>query len=136
MQQRTGREMNISGPRYRCIDRKLRIYSCVRANTITHTHTHVIVFQRPGVPEAEGFLMEKHDSESFNLDFASSHLPSLLCLSLSSSLPHSPAPLPLSLSLSLPPSPHLFSVTRGLAGDEPMSAEDAGESGRHRGKGR
>jgi len=56
MQQRTGSEINISGPWYRCIDRKLGIYSSVRANTHNCFSSHC-------VPEAV-VLIEKHDSES------------------------------------------------------------------------
>lgn len=42
MQQRTGSEITISGPWYRCIDRKLRIYSCIRANTHNCFSSHCV----------------------------------------------------------------------------------------------
>ena len=54
MQQRTRREINISGPWCRYIDRKLRVYCSIGANA----HNY---FSRHCFPEA---LIEKHDSES------------------------------------------------------------------------
>ncbi len=45
MHQRTGSEINISGPWYRCIDRKLRIYSSIRGKH-TQLFFQVAVLQR------------------------------------------------------------------------------------------
>lgn len=105
MHHRTGSQININGPGCRCIDRKLRINRGIRANTHNYFPHHC-------VPEAVT-LIEKHDSRSSVVASASLHLPSLF--------PPYLAPFHLPFSLSTP----LFSVTRGLVGDEPMSAEDA-----------
>lgn len=78
------------------------------------------------VPEAT-VLMEEC---VFNLEFSLLNLPPL---------PSSRAPSTASLPHSSPSpsaSPRLFSVTRGLAGDKPMSAEDVGRVGGTEEKGR
>lgn len=78
------------------------------------------------VPEAAVLIEEC----VFNLDFSLLNLPPL---------PSSRAPSTASLPHSSPSpsaSPRLFSVTRGLAGDKPMSAEDVGRVGGTEEKGR
>lgn len=99
--------MSISSPWYRYIDRKVRIYCCIRAKTQLFFISEAVV------------LIEKHNWV-FNVVLFT---PSFPLLSSAAS------PLFRTSSLALPRSPRLFSVTRGLAGDEPMSAEDVGRVG-------
>lgn len=100
-----GSEINISSPWYRYTDRKVRIYCSIRANAQLFFTSEAVV------------LIEQHDWV-FNVVLFTPSVP--LFLSLSASL------LSITSSLALPLSPHLFSVTRGLSGGEPMSAEDVG----------
>lgn len=51
MQRRTASEINISGPRCRCIDRKLGVHSSIRANTHDCSSSH-------SVPEAVVLIEE------------------------------------------------------------------------------
>lgn len=115
---RRARWTSAASLRSRCVDRALtRRHGGGRRMLVFQ----VTSFRRPR------FLMEEC---VFNLDFSLLNLPPL---------PSSRAPSTASLPHSSPSpsaSPRLFSVTRGLAGDKPMSAEDVGRVGGTEEKGR
>lgn len=115
MQQRTEREINISGSWYRYIARKLRICSDIKQDTQFY-YTQL----------CSGSI-DFNGGTWLNLEFCICLLTPFLPF-LSSSSPFARLPC---TSLSS----HLFSVTRGLVGDEPMSAEVVGRVG-GTGKGR